>query len=91
MEPGREFHPPATSVAVQAIYDEDSIALLVRWHDMSAQKAGKNGPLLPVPLEEEEEPAAAAAGGASGTGDAGNPFGDAEVQAGSGRAGAKPL
>ena len=56
MEPGRAFHPPATSVTVQAIYDADSIALLVRWHDMSAQKTGKNGPSLPVPPEEEEEP-----------------------------------
>jgi mono/diheme cytochrome c family protein len=55
MEPGRSFHPPATSVTVQAIYDADSIALLVRWHDMSAQKAGMNGPSLPVPVEEEEE------------------------------------
>jgi len=59
MEPGRSFHPPATSVLVQAIYDADSVALLVRWHDMSAQKTGKNGPSLPVPAEEEEEPAAA--------------------------------
>ena len=33
--------------------------LLVRWHDMSAQKTGKNGPTLPVPPEEEEEPASA--------------------------------
>ena len=47
------------SVTVQAIYDADSIALLVRWHDMSAQKTGKNGPSLPVPLEEEEAPAIA--------------------------------
>ena len=39
------------------------IALLVRWHDMSAEKTGKNGPSLPVPPEEEEEPAAAAGGG----------------------------
>jgi len=54
MEPGRAFHPPATSVTVQAIYDADSLALLVRWHDMSAQKTGKNGPSLPVPPEEEE-------------------------------------
>jgi hypothetical protein len=54
MEPGRAFHPPATSVAVQAIYDAESIALLVRWHDMSAEKTGKNGPSLPVPPEEEE-------------------------------------
>lgn len=59
MEPGRAFHPPATSVTVQAIYDASSIALLVRWHDMSAQRTGKNGPSLPVPPEEEEAPAAA--------------------------------
>ncbi|OFW11920.1 MAG: hypothetical protein A3H96_26050 [Acidobacteria bacterium RIFCSPLOWO2_02_FULL_67_36] len=64
-EPVREFHPPTTSVTVQAIYDTESIALLVRWHDMSAQKTGKNGPSLPVPPEEEEgAPAPAAAGGA---------------------------
>jgi len=53
MEPGRAFHPPATSVTVQAIYDAESIALLVRWHDMSAEKTGTNGPSLAVPPEEE--------------------------------------
>ena len=62
-EPGRSFHPPATDVTVQAIYDTESIALLVRWHDMGADKTGKNGPSLPVPLEEEES---APAGGCSG-------------------------
>jgi mono/diheme cytochrome c family protein len=72
MEPGRAFHPAATSVTVQAIYDAESIAILVRWHDMSAQKEGKNGPSLPVPAQEEEEQAAGAAAG-------GNPFGEAEV------------
>ena len=55
MEPGRAFHPPTTSVTVQAIYDAESIALLVRWHDMSAEKSGTNGPSLAVPPEEEEE------------------------------------
>lgn len=80
MEPGRSFHPPATSVSVQAIYDATSIALLVRWHDMSAQKTGKNGPSLPVPPEEEEEPAASpGAAGGGATGGAGGAFGDAEV------------
>jgi mono/diheme cytochrome c family protein len=74
MQPGRSFHPPATSVLVQAIYDADSIAVLVRWHDMSAQKAGTNGLSLQVPPEEEEEPAAA-----GGEGGGGNPFGDAEI------------
>jgi mono/diheme cytochrome c family protein len=73
-EPGRSFHPPATSVTVQAIYDTESIALLVRWHDMGSDKGGKNGPTLPVPPEEEES-----ATGAKPAGD--NPFGDAEVAA----------
>lgn len=72
-EPGRAFHPPATSVTVQAIYDAESIALLVRWHDMSPQKTGTNGPSLPVPPEEEES----ATGGAEQTGE--SPFGDAEL------------
>ena len=75
-EPGRSFHPPATSVTVQAIYDAESIALLIRWHDMRADNMGKNGPTLPVPPEEEE---AAAPAGAQPAG--GNPFGDQEVAA----------
>lgn len=53
-EPGRSFHPPATSVTVQAIYDAESIAVLVKWHDMRADKTGKNSPSLPIPPEEEE-------------------------------------
>jgi mono/diheme cytochrome c family protein len=56
-EPGRSFYPPATSVTVRAIYDAESIALLVRWHDMRADNTGKNGPTLPVPPEEEAAPA----------------------------------
>ena len=40
-EPGRSFHPPATDVTVQAIYDTESIALLVRWHDMGADRSGE--------------------------------------------------
>jgi len=74
-EPGRSFHPPATSVTVQAIYDTESIALLVRWHDMGSDKGGKNGPTLAVPPEEEES----APGGAKPAGD--SPFGDAAVAA----------
>jgi mono/diheme cytochrome c family protein len=80
MEPGRAFHPPATSVVVQAVYDGESIAVLLRWHDMSAQKTGTNGPALKVPIEEEEEAATGAAAPAAG-GDAANPFGDQEVAA----------
>jgi len=64
MEPGRAFHPATTSVTVQAIYDTESIAILVRWHDMRVDNTGQAGPLLPVPPEEEEagKPAAAPAG-----------------------------
>jgi cytochrome c len=82
-EPVREFHPPTTSVTVQAVYDAESIALLVRWHDMSAEKTGKNGPSLPVPREEEEEaPAAGGEGAPAGaSAKAGSVFGDAEVTA----------
>ena len=64
MEPGRQFNPPATSVTVQAIYDAESIAFLVKWHDMGADRTGKNDPTLPVPPEEELVTRGAAAGGA---------------------------
>lgn len=70
-EPGRSFSPPVTNVTAQAIYDADSIALLVRWHDMSAQKTGKNGPSLPVPPEEEKAMPATAGQAV----DAADPFG----------------
>ena len=73
MEPGRSFAPPVTSVVVQAIYDAESIAVLVRWHDMNADKAGKNGPSLPVPREEEEGPPTAAAP-AAGAAQPADPF-----------------
>jgi hypothetical protein len=73
MEPGRQFNPVATSVTVQAIYDADSIAFLVRWHDMMADRTAKNDPSLPVPPEEEEmKPAAAPAAAAA----ADDPFAD---------------
>lgn len=54
-EPVREFAPPTTSVMVQSVYDADSIAFLVRWDDIRADKEGKNGPSLPVPREEEDQ------------------------------------
>jgi mono/diheme cytochrome c family protein len=75
MEPGRQFNPPATSVTVQAIYDSESIAFLVKWHDMAADRTGKNDPLLPVPAEEEQVTRGAPAGSP-----AGGVFGDQEVQ-----------
>jgi mono/diheme cytochrome c family protein len=77
MEPVRSFHPPVTSVLVQAIYDAESIALLVRWHDVSAQKTGTNGPSLPVPPEEEAAPSpGSGAGAADGAASEENVWGD---------------
>ncbi len=94
MEPGRAFHPPTTSVMVQAIYDAESIAFLVRWHDMSAQKTGTNGPSLPVPPEEEEDAAGAPASTGGVFGDeevAPTPAGQAPPPAGAQPAGADPF
>ena len=90
MQPGRSFHPPATNVMAQAIWDGESIAILLRWHDMSAQKTGTNGPTLQVPAEEEEEaaPVPPAEGGAAPAG--ANPFGEEEVGAAAGQAEAAP-
>lgn len=76
-EPGRAFHPPATSVTVQAIYDAESIALLVRWHDMRADQAGKNEPTLPVPPEEEEGETPVAGAAAAQTPAEADPFAEA--------------
>ncbi len=72
-------------MTVQAVYDAESIALLVRWHDRSAQKTGKNGPSLPVPREEEEPaglpPDASATPGlpAGASAKAGSVWGEAEA------------
>jgi DMSO reductase family type II enzyme heme b subunit len=90
MEPGRAFHPSTTSVTVQAIYDAESIALLVRWHDMSAQKTGKNGPFVPVPPEEEEEAAAAQGTGAAAGGGGGASVGGSSEESIWGEAAAAP-
>jgi mono/diheme cytochrome c family protein len=62
MEPGREFHPPAASVLVQAIYDATDVAFLVRWNDMSAETKGSNSPALVVPVAEEEAQEGAGSG-----------------------------
>jgi mono/diheme cytochrome c family protein len=74
MEPGRGFHPATTSVTVQAIYDAESVALLVRWHDIRRDSVGKTDPTMPVPLEEEEEGKPAAAAPAADA--AADPFAD---------------
>jgi len=75
MEPVRSFHPPAVSMLVQAVYDAESIALRVRWNDISAQTTGRNGPAMPVDAADENDaPPADAADGADAAGD--DPWGE---------------
>ena len=69
MEPGRQFHPAAVSIQVQAVYDAQDIAFLLRWNDMSAQTSGSNSPALPVSRADEVAPAAAQAPAAADSGD----------------------
>jgi mono/diheme cytochrome c family protein len=69
MEPVRSFHPPVTSVLVQAVYDAESIAIRVRWDDLSAQTTGHNGPSLAAdPADEKEAPPTGAEGTAPAAG-----------------------
>jgi len=80
MEPVRSFHPPAVSILVQAVYDTESIALRVRWNDISADTTGHNGPMMPVdPADEKEAPPASAEGGEPAGGD--DPWGEAAAPA----------
>ncbi len=58
IEPGRTFFPGVNAIRVNAIYNEESIALMLTWHDMSAETTGHNSPKLPVT---ETEPADSAA------------------------------
>lgn len=66
-EPGRNFAPSTTSLVVRAVYNRRELALELRWHDMRAERSGRSGPDLEVPLAEEERigPAPAAPAAAS--------------------------
>jgi mono/diheme cytochrome c family protein len=54
----RDFFPACNAVEARAVYDADRVAVLVSWHDMSAQKTGTNSPLSPKAAD--SVPAAAA-------------------------------
>ncbi|HLP41434.1 MAG TPA: c-type cytochrome [Fibrobacteria bacterium] len=43
----RAFHPAIDAVEVRAVYDSASVAFMVSWHDMAAEKSGGNSPLDP--------------------------------------------
>jgi len=77
MEPTRSFHPPVTSILVQAVYDAQSVLVRVRWNDMSAEKSGHNSPTMPVPADEEKE--APPTGGEAAPAEGGDVWGGEEA------------
>ncbi len=42
IEPGRAFFPGVNAVEVAAVYNASDIAVMLKWHDMSAQRSGSN-------------------------------------------------
>ena len=52
IEPGRSFYPGVREIEVRAIHHGDEIAVLIEWHDLSAETSGTNGLDLEVPLFE---------------------------------------
>lgn len=44
VEGRRAFFPAVNAVEVRAVYDSESVAIMISWHDMSAQKTGSNMP-----------------------------------------------
>lgn len=55
VEPGREFFPSANEIIVQGVYNKDDLALLLRWHDMSAETSGSNAPDMEVASTEQKK------------------------------------
>lgn len=49
IEPGRSFYPGVNGIEVRAIYNAESVGIMLSWHDMMANTAGDNSPALPVP------------------------------------------
>jgi len=55
IEPGREFYPGVNAIKVKAVFNQDEIAIQLKWNDMSAQQTGLNAPNMEAPLYGEEE------------------------------------
>ena len=54
VEPGRAFYPGVNAVDVSAVYNSEDIAIMLSWHDMSAERSGQNSPDMAVPAFEEQ-------------------------------------
>lgn len=44
IEPGRLLAPSTNAIEVQAVYNAEEFAILVSWHDMTADTTGENAP-----------------------------------------------
>ncbi len=73
IEPGRAFQPGVNGVEVKAIYNEDEIAFLLRWHDMRAETSGSNSPTMAAPRFGETAPTDTTGAQAAGEAAAANP------------------
>ena len=57
IEPGRAFFPGVNAIEVNAIYNENEIAIMLTWHDVSAETSGENSPAFTVDEAEDEKSA----------------------------------
>ncbi len=56
VEPGRAFFPGVNSINIQTIVNEDDIAIMLTWHDMSAETSGGNDPSVELPIYTPDSP-----------------------------------
>jgi len=45
IEAEREFFPTANAIGVRVIYNDDTVAVLLNWHDMAAENSGAASPI----------------------------------------------
>jgi hypothetical protein len=62
VEGRRGFFPSANAVEVRAVYDSADIAIMVSWHDMSAERSGANRPTDPPGSGEDSLPSSPGSG-----------------------------
>lgn len=56
IEPGRAFHPGVNGIEVKVVYNPDEVAIMLSWHDMTAETSGTNRPTMDVPLFDPANP-----------------------------------
>ena len=56
IEPGRAFFPGVNGIEVRAVYNQEEIAFMLFWHDMTMEQEGSNNPGIEVPLFDPASP-----------------------------------